>query len=183
MRVTPKTKGIIAGFSLLGIFFISLIALNSFDHALDQFQRYWYFILILSFGFGLQFGLYSFVKKELKAKSLALKKGTVIASGGLSGGSMVACCLHHLSDILPILGISVLSAFLLKYQIYFFGLGIVSNLIGLSLILNLIYKNNLMPENENLKKITIEFKPKKILNYTILIIVIVFFIWLTNFLF
>jgi hypothetical protein len=62
--------------------------------------------------------------------------GTVAASGTVSGGSMVACCSHFLLNMIPIAGVSGLAIFLVKYQAWFLGVGIVSNIIGISFMLN-----------------------------------------------
>ena len=48
--------------------------------------------------------------------------------------------MHHLTDILPILGISAASLFLVKYQSFFLAIGVASNLIGVTIMLRLIQK-------------------------------------------
>jgi hypothetical protein len=48
---------------------------------------------------------------------------------------MVACCLHHLSDVVPLLGVSGAAAFLLEYKapIVFLSLG--ANTVGIAMML------------------------------------------------
>lgn len=183
MRFRPTTKGVFAGLVLLSVFFIILIIFNSVEHVIDQFLLYWYYILILSLGFGLQVGLYSYSRQELKNKNLGAEKTSLMASGGLSGGSMVACCLHHLTDVLPILGISALSIFLIKYQVAFFLIGIASNLIGLSLILYIMQKHNIFTNNKVLIKLFTTFSMKKVLNYSIVVLVIIVVTFAVNIIF
>jgi hypothetical protein len=65
------------------------------------------------------------------------------AAGGMSTTAMVACCMHHLTEILPILGVSAASFFLIKYQSFFLAIGVGSNLIGITIMLRLIQKQEL----------------------------------------
>src|SRR3989344_5043306 len=58
----------------------------------------------------------------------------IAVSGTVSGGSMVACCIHFALNVAPILGFSGLAAFLMVYQKWFFGLGILSNVIGITVL-------------------------------------------------
>jgi len=51
---------------------------------------------------------------------------------------MVACCAHHLADVLPLLGLSAAASFLATYKIPFMLLGLTMNLIGIVLILRRI---------------------------------------------
>ena len=70
-------------------------------------------------------------QKIKQQKALAKAKKEIAATGGISATSMVACCAHHLVDVLPILGFSALFLFLAKYQLFFIILGITSNIIGI----------------------------------------------------
>ena len=56
---------------------------------------------------------------------------------------MVACCMHHITDILPILGVSAASLFFIKYQSFFLAIGVASNLVGITVMLRLIQKQEL----------------------------------------
>lgn len=51
---------------------------------------------------------------------------------------MVACCAHHLVDLIPILGLSAATLFLSEYQEQFLIFGIVANLIGMGMMFWLI---------------------------------------------
>ena len=90
-------------------------------------------LILLIGGFGFQIGLFSY----LNAKS-AIGCGTSIASGGISGVSMILCCSHYLLNILPFLGvlvgISALTA-LSKYTLHFLIIGILSNAVGIGIML------------------------------------------------
>ena len=169
--------GLIGSLSLLLIYFLILIILNSFSHAIEQFVDMWYFILILVIGFGIQIGLYSYIKMSIHEK---IKGATaeVATSGGISTGSMIVCCLHHLTDILPIIGLGAATLFLVKYQTFFILIGIFSNLIGINLMLNIIQKHRLY-NNKFLSKI-IKLNPKRYLKYNIAFSIIILLIVLIN---
>lgn len=145
-------NGAIAGFALVLFYLILLSIANSPQHAIEQFYSMWYWILILASGFGIQITLYSYIKYSIN-ESIKGTKAEVIASGGISTGSMIACCAHHLVDVLPILGLSAASLFLLKYQIPFIILGIASNIAGITMMLNIIQKNKIYDETGKYKAI------------------------------
>ena len=122
--------GLLAGAGLL-VFYISVLTIfQGFDFAISNFRSLWYWIIPLAAGFGTQIGLYAAIKHN------ALINSEVAASGGISGGSMVACCSHFLLNIMPIAGFSGIALFLMQYQKWFFAIGIVSNVIGIALMLN-----------------------------------------------
>jgi hypothetical protein len=51
--------------------------------------------------------------------------------------------MHYLTNILPILGISAVSLFLIKHQSFFLAIGVASNLVGITVMLRLIQKHEL----------------------------------------
>ena len=60
----------------------------------------------------------------------------IAASGGVSGGSMLACCSHFALNMIPILGFAGLASFLMAYQKWFFSIGIVANVFGIFVLVN-----------------------------------------------
>ncbi len=58
---------------------------------------------------------------------------------------MAACCAHHLSDVLPFLGIAGLSAFLVNYQLFFIIVGVMANVVGITIMLETIQRHGLCP--------------------------------------
>lgn len=135
--------GFAASFSLLILYFVILSLANSFSHALEQFSQMWSWILLLVAGFGLQAGLYFFIRASFRLKQMASPTTALATSGGISTGSMIACCLHHLVDVLPLIGLAAASAFLTQYQLLFIIIGIFSNLIGITIMLEIIQKHKL----------------------------------------
>ena len=141
--------GMLGGLALLVFYFIFLTLANSFSHAIEQFSQIWYWILILVVGFGIQVGFYSCIREAVKKNQL----GGLATSGTISAGSMIVCCLHHLTDVLPIMGLAAAALFLTKYQTLFLLVGALSNLIGIIIMLEFVQKNNLA--GSFLKKILI----------------------------
>ena len=79
--------------------------------------------------------------------------GTVVTTGSISTGSMIACCLHHVVDVLPILGLSAIAFFLSQYQSLFLALGVVANLIGITFMFFTIQKHHLFIQGGLLSKL------------------------------
>ena len=158
--------GAVAALLLIAFYFAILTAVNSFSHALSELQRMWYFIVPLSIGFGTQVGLYFYIRKFLAEKAAT---ASVAGAGGLSGASMVACCAHHLTDFLPILGLSAAAIFLDKYQLTFILIGLFSNFIGVVYMLSVMKKHKLFnSENEFLLRIfSINFDRALKLSFTL----------------
>lgn len=144
--ITNK-KFIIIGFTasllLLGLYFVVLSLANSFSHAIEQFSQMWYWILLLVAGFGFQVGLYFYIRASFRLKQMVSPTTAVAASGSISTGSMIACCLHHLVDVLPLMGLAAAAVFLTQYQLLFIIIGILSNLIGITIMLEIIQKHKL----------------------------------------
>ena len=122
--------GILAGLVILAFYIFVLTIFQSYGFALYEFKRLWVWLVPLAIGFGTQIGLYFSIKYD------AIINAGVKASGTVSGGSMVVCCSHYLLNIIPIIGLTGLTEFLMTYQKGFFSIGIVSNIAGIGLMLN-----------------------------------------------
>lgn len=135
----------IVGAGALVVIFLTIVTLSngSFFSALGEFKRIWYWIVLLPGGFGLQLGLFVYLKNVVREHMVAAT-AEVAASGTISTGSMVACCSHALVNILPILGVSAAAAFLARYQLPLLLLGVFSNLVGLTIMLGLFQRHRLL---------------------------------------
>ncbi len=173
-------KSIIIGFLgssiLLVVYFEILTLANSFNHAIEEFTRMWYWILLLVLGFGIQLGLYYYIRASFHERKISAAGGTtsVATAGGISTTSMIACCAHHLTDVLPIIGLSAAAVFLTKYQLAFIFLGILSNLIGITVMLEIIQKHNLFDGAKGLFGEIFRFNMKGIRNKTITLSIVLF---------
>ena len=129
----PYLFGLIGSVSLLLFYFLVMTTLTgSTEAALDQFKRLWWIMLPISISFGVQVSLYYRLRKIDMEKSRKVIAGT----GLTSSTAMIACCVHHLVDVLPLLGLSALSIFLSRYQIPILLTSLIINLIGIKIMLN-----------------------------------------------
>ena len=149
----PIIAGILGGLALLIVYFGIVTFANSFTHAIEEFGRIWYWIALLTAGFGIQVGLYSYIRQTLKDRMRGAT-AEIATAGGISTGSMIACCAHHVTDVLPILGLGAAAVFLTQYQTPFILLGVFSNLVGITIMLHLIQKHHLAGESEILHNLT-----------------------------
>ncbi len=163
----PMVVGVIGAIGLLIIYFGILTWVNSLSHALEQFSQMWYWILVLVIGFGIQLGLYSYIRSNI-GKKVTGATAEVATAGGISTGSMIACCAHHITDVLPIIGLSAAAVFLVKYQLPFILLGIFSNFVGITMMLNIIQKHGLYQKKSILKPI-FNYRMKTVRNTVVIL--------------
>jgi len=125
--------GSIAAFSLLAFYALVMIILTkSYQAAIEQFQTLWWIMIPLAIGFGIQVGLYTKLKQS----------GTTVAAGGTSAGiGMVACCAHHLADVLPLIGLAGVSIFLSQFQIPILVISLFINLLGIFIMFKHLHKS------------------------------------------
>jgi len=116
------------------LFYLGIISwAQGWDHALSQLQQDLWFIAPITVGFGTQVGLFVYLRR-LQAVGGA---GVVTTAGstGVSTGAMLACCAHHLADVLPIVGVSGAAIFLNDMKTPIAALGIVLNAAGITYML------------------------------------------------
>ena len=122
-----RTKGILASLGLLAIYFFLVSLISGTSFAQEQFAKYWYFILTLAAGFGIQVALFTRLKQVIKGAHA----GVVAVSGATSTFAMVSCCSHYLVNILPIIGTVGVLTVISQYQIELFWVGLIANLFGI----------------------------------------------------
>ena len=127
----PMVFGLLAAFGLL-VFYLGVITLaQDWSHALQQLAEDRWFVGAIASGFGIQVGLFTF----LRGLQMRTSVSGVAASTGTSAVAMLACCAHHLTDVLPILGLSGAAVFLNVYKTPLLWVGIVMNGIGIVYLL------------------------------------------------
>lgn len=151
-KMSPLLIGCIGGVGLIGIYFLVLSIANSPSYALSQFITMRYYFILLSLGFGIQLSLYAHVKR-FKHDHTSGQTISVAASGGMSSASMIACCLHHLADFMPLLGLSAAALFFTNFQITFIVIGICSNAAGIMIMLQTIQENQIYKVDGVLSKL------------------------------
>lgn len=147
----PFLIGIGAAIAVVG-FYLGLLTLTSgWIGAKMQFIEYRWWIIALSLGLGTQATLFSYMRKVLFGRNIKAAKSGLAASSGMSTASMAACCAHYLVPLMPALGLPFLSgavAGIASYQKELLMLGVLSNLIGLGIMLRIMHKNGII----NLKR-------------------------------
>lgn len=133
-------KALIAVISLLLFYFVIVSAISGWNFALSQFESYWYFFVSLALGFGIQIGLYSYLKQLIKNSNMVMSGKTVAVTGTTSTIAMISCCAHYLANIVPLLGIAGALSVIAQYQVNIFWIGLAFNIFGIVFIGNKIIK-------------------------------------------
>lgn len=131
------------GSSLIAAAYFGLLSwAQGWDYAYGQFLSNRAYVIPIWLAFGLQTGLYSILRFRLFLPSSTTAHGGAMlgTSGGTSVTTMVACCLHHVADVLPILGLSAAATFLTRYQRPFMRLSLAINVVAILIILAVLYR-------------------------------------------
>lgn len=139
-KIKILLKAFSATISLLFLYFIIVTLVSGFQFALSQFGSSWYFLVSLAVGFGIQIGLYSYLKHLVKNSNMVMNDKTVAVTGTTSTLAMISCCAHYLANIVPILGIAGTLTIIAQYQTEIFWVGLLFNLFGIMFIGNKIIK-------------------------------------------
>lgn len=124
--------GVIAA-AAMAAFYVAVVrgASGSWGHLRDQAGADWAYLLFIVAGFGTQVALLV----ELKARH-RMDPAAMTASGAGAGAStvgMVACCAHHIADLLPILGATGAATFLTEQRVPVMIAGITITAIGVAI--------------------------------------------------
>jgi hypothetical protein len=138
----PLAAGLTGSFALALLYFGIVSWAESPSHALELFWEDRFLVLPIILGFGVQAALYIILKKRLflPVANTGPSGALTGASGGMSTVAMVACCAHHVTDVLPILGLTAAATFLAAYRIAFMLVGLGTTLLGIVVMLLILYK-------------------------------------------
>ena len=131
LPIGPRSiaAGVVAATALLGLY-IGIIGLaQGIEHAFEQLATDAVFVGLIAVGFGTQIALFAelrTVDRQHRASAAVTAVGT-----GTSTMAMLACCAHHVVDLLPLLGLSAAAVFLNAYKTPLFVVGIGMNVIGI----------------------------------------------------
>lgn len=131
------SKGVGATSVLLVVYFSVVTLVSGWNFAQDQFRQFWYFVVTLAVGFGIQVGLYSYLKNSAKD---AVNPRVVATTGATSTAAMVSCCAHYLVNLLPILGAVGIITVISQYQVQLFWVGLAFNFAGIAYMANKVYR-------------------------------------------
>lgn len=114
----------------MALFYVAVVrgASGSWTHLADQARQDWYFLAAIVIGFGTQVALVTELRRRRHLGHSATVTGGVGA--GASTAGMIACCAHHLADLLPIVGAASAAGFVTDYRVPFMLAGIVINVVA-----------------------------------------------------
>ena len=136
-KTGPLLGAALSAAALLGIYFGALTLLSGWSFTLSQFAEFWPYIVALDLGFGMQIGLYLYLKRLTAAHHHA--PHMIAMSGTTSTAAMLACCTHYLVNVLPVLGAVGAVTLVAQYQTELFWLGLAFNTAGLAYIGRQVY--------------------------------------------
>ena len=120
--------------TMLALYLAILSLISGWEFTVSEFSRYWYFIIALAAGFGIQVGLYVRLRQLLESRH---GTGTVlVASGSTSTAAMISCCSHYLVNVLPVIGAAGAVTLIAQYQVELFWLGLAFNAAGIAFMGN-----------------------------------------------
>ncbi len=141
----PLAGGGMGTLALTALYFVLVSWAESPQHAWAFFWEERWLVLPLVVGCGVQVALYIVLKKRLFLPRMVAvmpsAPGAVTgASGATSTLAMVACCAHHVTDVLPVLGLTAAATFLAEYQTAFMGVGLLATWGGVVYMLWVLYR-------------------------------------------
>ena len=148
-RYLIPSTAFLLGSTLIASFYVGILTgVQGWEYASSQFMRDRWYVLPIIVGFGIQaalyailrFGLFIPITSTMHTGNLTPCTGVMGTSGGTSATAMVACCIHHVTDVLPILGLSAAASFLTHYQRPFMLIGLAMNLIGIGAMLIVLFR-------------------------------------------
>lgn len=127
---------------LTGIYFGIVSLAESPSHATELFLEDRWIVLPIILGFGIQVALYVILKKRLflPVSDVGPSGALTGAGGGVSATAMVACCAHHVSDVLPLVGLTAAATFLAEYRLAFMFVGLGTTILGILVMLTILFR-------------------------------------------
>jgi hypothetical protein len=146
--VIPLLAGLACSILLAGLYFGLVSIAESPQHALEFFWQDRWITIPIILGFGVQTALYTILKMRTFLPAThsghehhqAVSGASMGAGGATSTLAMAACCAHHVTDVLPILGLTAAATFLAQYRTAFMLLGLGSTLFGILYMLRVLIK-------------------------------------------
>lgn len=138
----PLTAFLLGSMFIAGIYFGILTWAQGWTYASGQFILNRWYVLPIWIAFGIQAALYSILRFRLflPTNSTGHAGAVMGTSGSTSVTAMVACCLHHVTDVLPVLGLGAAATFLTRYQRPFMLVGLGTEIIGILVMLVVVYR-------------------------------------------
>ncbi len=130
--------GLVASLFLLVFYFLVLTFISGWFFTKEQFKDFWYYVVSLAVGFGVQVALFVYLKKAVHQNK---GSGKILAvSGTTSTAAMISCCAHYLTTVAPVLGIAGAVSLIAQYQLQLFWVGLAFNMVGIIFISHKLFK-------------------------------------------
>jgi hypothetical protein len=126
-----------SGSVLLAFVYFAIVSwAESPQHAWTQLRQDAVYVVPILLGFGFQVSLYFILRWRVVAPEVPAGSGALTgAGGGTSAAAMAACCAHHVTDVLPILGLTAATSLLAEYRDIFMLVGLLTTLGGTAYML------------------------------------------------
>ena len=130
---------------------IASLAEGSLRKGYEVFLTNGIFVYLIPLAVGIQMGLFRY-HRNMTTANLAGSEKMGMAGSATSSLTMVACCLHHVSDLLPTVGfILAASSFLIRYKDAIIIIGLLANMAGSAYIARAILKDRaILAETEKI---------------------------------
>ena len=134
LPISPRSiaAGVVGAGVLLGLYLGIVSVAQGVEHALQQLATDALFVGFISVGFGTQIAL--FAELRVLDRQHRAAAAVTVAGTGTSAAAMLACCAHHLVELLPLVGLSAAAVFLNAYKTPLLFVGIGMNVIGIVII-------------------------------------------------
>jgi hypothetical protein len=138
----PIGAGFAGAFFLAAVYFGIVSLAESPKHAVELFWQDRWIVIPIIVGFGIQAALYTILKMRLFVPVGNIgPSGPMMGAGGTTSTiAMVACCAHHVTDVLPILGLTAAATFLARYQLAFMAVGLGTTVLGIIIMLLILMR-------------------------------------------
>lgn len=138
----PAAAGVGGALALMGIYLGLVSWAESPAHAVEQLRADALYVIPILLGFGLQVALYTILRWRLFLPTAQTGASGALAGagGGTSAAAMVACCAHHVTDVLPLVGLTAATTFLAEYRELFMVVGLITTVGGIVYMLRLLRK-------------------------------------------
>jgi len=132
IRARSVVTGLVGAIALLGLYLAIISLAQGVTHAFEQLAADALFVGLIAAGFGTQVAL--FVELRAVDRQHRAAAAVTAAGTGTSVAAMLACCAHHVADLLPLVGLSAAAVFLNQYKTPLLLLGLAMNLLGIVVI-------------------------------------------------
>lgn len=141
----PPLAFLIGSTLMASLYLGILIWLQGWNYAASQFVRDRWYVLPINSGFGVQAAIYSVLRfRFFIPLTTTGDSGAIMGtSGTTSATTMVACCQHHVTEVLPILWLSAAASFLTRFQRPFMLVGLGMHSIGILVMLVVLSRERL----------------------------------------